>query len=552
MTTEKPDQEACREAAMLLAADPLRFVSLCWPDMRLYCRQREVLLSVCDNVETFVRAANETGKSRIAAVAVLWFFAGRTPARVVTSSSSETQLNAILWSEIHSLIGASRFPLPFLAKNLCLKKLCRLNSTETEPSDYVLGYVTNAVENFQGHHLPNDKPRVLAVFDEASGVPDEFYEAADSWAHRKLVIGNPLSTTNFFYRHCRGGDVPDPAGEANLLRKIIHIDGRDSPNVQAGIQWREAGHLGKPPVLIPGLLSYEEFLRREQQWDEVQRTTRLYGRFYEGEQAVVFPTAWLDAAMDANRWARLQQQPRQVEAIGVDVAAGGRDDTCWTLVDSLGVIEQIVMDTPNTMEIPGRTIRLIDEHKVPAGRVAFDAGGGGKQIADLLHERGYRVEIIGFGESAEAKQAYRNRRAELYGRLRELLNPDREHGAFSLPPDAHQLRQELAVLPLTYDSEGRMLLIPKESTGSQQGPSLRRLLGRSPDRADSLVLATWVLSRPQPRDTIEGPLVVWPNRELGDTRRTDEELQQCPEPLRGILEMYRNCPHREERFGWPT
>ena len=26
----------------------------------------------------------------------------------------------------------------------------------------------------QGHHLRNDKPRVLAVFDEASGVPDEF------------------------------------------------------------------------------------------------------------------------------------------------------------------------------------------------------------------------------------------------------------------------------------------------------------------------------------------------------------------------------------------
>ena len=139
--------------------------------------------------------------------------------------------------------------------------------------------------------------------------------------------------------------------------------------------------------------------------------------------------------MDAGRWAELQGRPRRVEAIGVDVAAGGRDDTCWTLVDRLGIIEQIVMDTPNTMEIGGRTIRLIKRHELPAGRVAFDAGGGGKQIADRLHEQGHHVQIVGFGESAEAKQAYRNRRAELYGKLRELLNPDREGGVFALPPE---------------------------------------------------------------------------------------------------------------------
>jgi hypothetical protein len=393
---------------------------------------------------------------------------------------------------------------------------------------------------------------VLAVFDEASGVPDGFFEAADSWAHRKLVIGNPLSTTNFFYRHCRGGDLSDPAGEAGLLRKVIHIDGRDSPNVQAGMRWKETGKPGRPPVLISGLLSYEEFLRREHRWDEVQRTTRLYGHFYEGDRAVLFPTHCLDAAMDRGRWTELQQQPREVEAIGVDVAAGGRDNTCWTLIDSRGVIEQIVLDTPNTMEIPGRTIRLIEEHNLSAGRVAFDAGGGGKQISDRLHEQNYRVMIVGFGESAEAKQAYRNRRAELYGRLRELLNPEREGGVFALPPDAGELRQELAVLPLQYDSEGRLQLPPKESgrAGPHQGPSLRRLLGRSPDRADSLALAAWALSRPQPQYTFEGPLVLWPRPSGERARLTDEELEAFPEPYRGIIEMCRGRPRPEPWDEW--
>src|SRR5262245_46304752 len=97
--------------AALLATDPLRFIGLCWPDLKLYDKQVEVLLSVRDNVETFVHAANELGKTKVAAVITVWWFASRTPARVITSSSSETQLNLILWSEIRHLISSSAYPL---------------------------------------------------------------------------------------------------------------------------------------------------------------------------------------------------------------------------------------------------------------------------------------------------------------------------------------------------------------------------------------------------------------------------------------------------------
>lgn len=541
MSNSQTEQEAYQAAVRELAIDPLRFVAMCWPEMRLYSKQREVLLSLRDNIETFVHAANETGKTRIAAIIVLWFFATRTPARVITSSSSETQLASILWTEIHSLLQSSRYPLPFLPKMLCLKKLRRPDSMDTEPSDYVIGHVTNVVENFQGHHLPNDRPRVLAVFDEASGVPDEFYEAARSWAHRILVIGNPLSTTNFFYRCCRAGDVPDPAGEDQLLRKVIHIDGRDSPNVEMGLRWREAGNPGRAPLLIPGLLGYDDYLRREQELDEVQRMIRLYGQFYEGDRAVLYPTAWLDAAMDAARWTQLQNGPRKAEAMGVDVAAGGRDNTCWTVIDGQGVIEQIVADTPNTMEIPGRTIQLMRQYNLGARRVAIDAGGGGKQIADRLREQRYPVRAIGFGESAEDKQGYRNRRAEMYAKLRTLLNPNRDRGIFALPPNSMDLRQELAVLPLQFDSEGRMQLPPKEASGSgmHEGPSIRRLLGRSPDRADSLVLAVLVLCRPRRRiPTIDRPLVY--ESDPGVKLPTDKELEGFPEQLHSVFRFYRD------------
>lgn len=537
------------ESLAALASDPMRFVTLCWPDMRLYDKQRDVLLSVRDNLETFVPAANEMGKTRIAAVIAIWFFMSRTPARVITSSSGETQLSTILLTEIQQLIRTSRIPLPLSIKHLCIRKLADPESAEHLTLDYLIGHVASTVENFQGHHLKHDRPRVLIIFDEASGVSDEFFDASDSWAHRKLVIGNPLSNTNFFYRLCKRGDVEDPAGQVPLLRKVIRISGKDSPNVQAGMRWREAGNEGRPPVMIPGLLSYEEFVRREQEWDEIKKTTRLYGQFYEGDQMRMFPDRWLDLAMDQRRWDQLSEQPRQALTMGVDVASGGRDDTCWTLIDEHGVVAQHVLDVENAMEIVGRTAQLMNSHGVSAECVAFDAGGGGKQIADRLIEQGHYVNTVGFGESADAKQSYRNRRAEMYGVLRDLLNPDDGDHVFALPPDAHELRAELAILPISYDSEGRVLLPPKNKAANPNQTCIRQMLGRSPDRADSLALAAWMLDHAPWDGTIQGELIC--SFEPGDDiPLSDAEIEELDPFLKDLVLTSRqlDLERKDHRF----
>jgi hypothetical protein len=99
--TMKPSEE---QLAGQLATDPLRFVSLCWPDMQLYDKQRDILLSLVENKETFVHAANELGKSRVAAICAIFFFASRRPARVITSSTTQAQLDSILWTEGSTLV----------------------------------------------------------------------------------------------------------------------------------------------------------------------------------------------------------------------------------------------------------------------------------------------------------------------------------------------------------------------------------------------------------------------------------------------------------------
>ena len=59
------------ESLSLLAVDPLKFVALCWPTLKLYDKQREILLSVRDNLETFTHAGNELGKDFIAAIVAI-------------------------------------------------------------------------------------------------------------------------------------------------------------------------------------------------------------------------------------------------------------------------------------------------------------------------------------------------------------------------------------------------------------------------------------------------------------------------------------------------
>lgn len=195
--------------------DPEVFIGCCWPHIKLYPKQVEIVQSIRDNVETVVHAAHEMGKDFTAALCVLWFYCSRRPAFVATTSSNEHQLETVLWGEIRKQIAASKIPLPLVYTHQLIrqKKIITVDGEQrwgVDEQSALFGKVVKRGESFQGLHLPNDKPRTMCVFDEASAIDDEFYDAATSWADRILVIGNPLPCTNFFYNGSKGGDVVDP------------------------------------------------------------------------------------------------------------------------------------------------------------------------------------------------------------------------------------------------------------------------------------------------------------------------------------------------------
>ncbi len=499
--------------------DPLAFIHYFWPDAVLYDKQQEILLSVRDNIETYVHAAHEMGKSWTAAHAVLWFFCTRFPAKVVTSSSSERQLFKILWAEIDDLIRTAVRPLDLVQNKQQLHVLDEKDNSVYE-KHYAIGIVTNRIESFSGHHLKDIEivPRVLFVFDEGSGVPDQYYDTATGQFQRMLVLGNPLSVTGFFYRQCKRGDLVDPDNPGRFTRKVIHISGDDSPNVILGKQWKAEGRPGIPPTLVPGVLSYRDYIHRERTWDPVKRAMRLYGQFYEGEEYLMFPPDYLDAAEAA--WDAVSQQTRGPCYMGIDVAEGGRDLTVWCIIDRLGLVYLEARSTRDTSQIPTITVALMNRYDIPSSRVGFDRGGGGHGHVMVMRKKmGFdQVRAISFGGGAKDSKTYNCPRSEMYGYLAKAFRPigwsqikavDEEGNetggmewstCMALPPEgtdlfSPELREELAVLPTLYDEKGKQYLPPKsrDRKGKGHTQTIEEMIGRSPDRADALVVANWIM-----------------------------------------------------------
>jgi hypothetical protein len=575
-----------------LPVDPIDFAAVLWPNITFYDKQREIIYSVVHNDETFVPAGHMLGKDFVAAFVALWFFLSRVPCRVVTTSADYPQLEAVLWGEIRRFVQTAAFSLeapagPLVVNHLHIRKV--INGT-VDGLSYLVGRVSAKGEGMQGHHIAEvgDKiPRTLWIADEASGVDDAGYKAADTWARRKLVIGNPYPCTNFFRTGVKGGDlyakhggkgtdgsVRDvgegrdasdvySVGEAHrgvsgyegqsserhvsgssgrdgsngsgtashsptgtggngvgstgtsqppprCYRRVIKITGEDSPNVKAGLLYRRYGRDPLGEILIPGVLPWDDYLKRLETWDPVRICVGIKAEFWEGADALLYPPQWLNRAEDLHR--TLVGMPRRGKAMGVDPGEGVAN-TSWTVVDDLGIIEQVSMVTPDTAVIVGHTKALAETWHVPPEEIVFDRGGGGKQIADLLRSQGWNVRTVSFGESPtpelhrgmtpfgekkeriELSRTYKTRRAEMYGILRDSLDPSLSPMGFAIPPQYVELRRQLSLIPLLRDGEGCLYLPPKSRKPGSSVKSLQDIIGRSPDEADSLVLAVYGLRR---------------------------------------------------------
>lgn len=520
------------------------FAKTFWPDVTFYRQQQEIIYSVVDNSETYVPAGNELGKDFVAGFIALWWFCSRRPARVVTTSVKMDQLEDVLWGEIRRFIQTAQGKLPIQYNHMKIRQVD--GRGRLYPNSELVGQVSNTKEGLLGRHstqgfkpIQGDIPRTLVIFDEASGIDDDTYNSTQTWADRKLIIGNPFPCSNFFKRGVKAGDLSRPprrdprTGKLvsnGYVRKVIQIKAADSPNVRYAEAEIARGREPSDRIIIPGVKSWSKLQENLLTWDKVLKCVGIDAEFYEGAEVLLFPPDWLNAAEERHRQLVRLGVVRRAEAIGIDPAEGG-DRTAMCAVDRFGIIELVSRQTPNTAVAVNEAIAFILRHNLQehTERVMVDRGGGGNWLAGQLKERGYEdIRTVGFGEPvtidprrgimpistrkehAGVRYAFKNRRAQLYGTLSAFLDPsinvdDKGHSrVFAIPTDdekCKELRRQLAVIPKLYDKEGRLELPPKRKAGteadrmrnpgaeSQKKVTLEELIGCSPDEADAAVLA---------------------------------------------------------------
>lgn len=520
---------------MVEIADPIKFGKLCWPHVTFYKEQEEIIYSVCDNVETVVPAGNKLGKDFVAGFLILWFFLTRNPCRIVTTSATEDHLE-VVWGELTNFIQTSKYPMtvdkggPLIVNRRKIRKIVGGEECCLSYIDRKVAAPDN-VEGLQGHHIAgigDGIPRTLFVPDECSGILEAYYTMAQGWFDRMLAIGNPWPCDNFFKYAVKGrpgtkdkgGDIK-ALGNGHFHRKVIQIKAQYSPNVMLGMAQVKAGKEPTHEMLVPGVKTYREYLMNREMWTPIQQCVALDAEWYEGAEVKMYPPIWLNKAqvLAVEGVAR-----RGDKVMGVDTAQGG-DNTAWAIGDDAGLIALRSMKTPDTSKIPGKTLAFALEYGVDPKNILFDAGGGGQQHVDYMRSQGHKVRAVAFGGAAspekkrgrtlldqrkeqdEVRYIYKNRRAEMYNLLRLKIDPANE--GWAMPAEiineprsdgGPSLREQLSHIPLDYDGEGRLVMLPK----TKQDPNSEKrclvdIIGCSPDEADAAVLLAFGL---QERTTV--------------------------------------------------
>lgn len=233
----------------------------------------------------------------------------------------------------------------------------------------------------------------------------------------------------------------------------------------------------KDNVFIPSLPRDNPFLPR----DYENRLRKTYPedwirRFLEGSWDelsagdTVIQSDWIRMAI--NREITEEDKP----IVAADIARFGDDEIVVTFGKGYKMIEQEATSKQSLMETVGRIIHKRKQQN--AKMLVIDDVGMGGGVTDRLRELDENVMAINGGESPTNVEKFINLKTEMWWHARELFM----NGKVSIINDPILIRQ-LGSCKHHYRSNGKIVIETKED--------IKRRLGRSPDRADTLILMLW-------------------------------------------------------------
>lgn len=407
------------------------------------CQLLDAILA--GHTDIAVKSSHGQGKTFILALILLWWLYSRK-CRIVTTASSWVQVEKVLWVEVKKHFDGCRMKLPG-----------ELLQTELRvaPGWDAAGLSTDNPTAFQGRH----DPELLVLVDEAPGVDPKNHEAIASLAtgDRNVVIkvGNPTESAGPFFDHFR----------ANAGWFTLHFSPFRHPNVLVG---RE---------VIPGAATVKWMEKKKREWGEGSPiyASRVLGEFPDSGMRAVVPLSFVNQCMDPQHFETLREalKPSDPVLLACDVARFGEDRTAVAVRKGNVILSVDTLDGTDLMTL----VAEIRRRKEDAGaqEIVVDVVGLGAGVVDRLQELG--EPVIGFhsGSRASDKSLYLNRRAELWFRVRRML----EQQLIALPDD-DELRADLTVPTWQTASSGKIKIESKDE--------LKRRGYKSTDVADAVLM----------------------------------------------------------------
>lgn len=401
-----------------------------------------------DTFRLSVKSGRGIGKSALVSWIEHWMLSTRIGSSVVVSANSESQLRSVTWAEITKWLTMS-----------INQHWYEISATRIQPAKWLTELVERdmkmgtrywgaegklwSAENPDSYAGVHNPAGVLIIFDEASGIFDGIWPVASGYFTENtpnrfwLAFSNPRRNTGYFYE------------TFNSKRDFWITESVDARDVEDTDK------------------AFYESLIAEYGAESSQARVEVFGEFPDSSDDQFISVLSVDDAMK-----RLPTRDEGAPIIlGVDPARYGADSTVIAVRQGRDIIAIKRYRNEDTMETVGRIIEMMDEYK-PA-MVCIDEGGLGAGVVDRLKEQRYKVKGVNFANKSKNPMMYGNKRAEIWGMMRDWLK------TASLPNDKY-LKSDLISPMMKPDSKGAIFLESKKDMKS------RGLA--SPDAADAVAL----------------------------------------------------------------
>jgi hypothetical protein len=414
-------------------------------------QQKMITGTLPDFFRLAVASGRGPGKSALVGMLAHWFISTRIGGSTWVAANGEPQLRTKTFPEIAKWVARG-----------INAEFFEINATSIQPKKWFKEYIESpeglgkntryyyangqlwSAENpdaFAGAHNFDGE---LAIFDEASGIPDAIWTVQEGVFTEDIIdrfwfaFSNPRSNQGAFF------DCFDKNKE---LWRTKQIDSRTVEGINQS--------------------TFENIIKKHGVDSDAARI-EVYGQFPSTSEDQFISSLVAREAQQRT----VENDPGAALIMGVDIARFGDDSSVVRFRQGRDArsIRPVRWRGASLVESANKIAALIDKFKPDA--VCIDQGMG-SGVIDILRSRRYKVHEVAFGSKSSSPE-WGNKRVEMYALMRDWL----VGAAIDL---SEELFEDITKVRYQYQGSGDKIILESKD-------ELKKRIGRSPDEGDALAL----------------------------------------------------------------